>query len=249
MDISGIGLAVADMPRQLFKTARACSPHREDSNKLKREDSQPASSGSSMRDALRGRSLKSSGSRSNLSLVSSPDTIDTSSTLLGETDSITSKSLKDQDSDSTGQQTPSGTITPVSSEPPPPPKSAPKPQEKECVGAEAIIEAGKGVGHIVGMGVRTPMNFTLGLAKGFRNMPRLYNDDTVRPEEKVSDFRSGLKVAGREFGFGLYDGISGLITQPLHGAEKEGAAGLVKGIGKGLAGIVTKPAAGKYSSI
>ena len=207
-----------------------------------------------MSGALRGRTRTGSGSKSSLSLVSTAKDTDATSTLIGEADSTTSRSLKASDSDSTGQQTPSGVMTPVSDEPP---ASASKTQEKpqknphddNCSGpsAEAILEAGKGVGHIVGMGVRTPMNFCLGLAKGFRNVPRLYHDDTVRPVEKVSDFRSGLKVAGKEFGLGLFDGISGLVTQPLRGAEKEGAAGLVKGFGKGIGGIVTKPAAGKYS--
>lgn len=254
MDISGIGLAVADMPRQLFKSARACSPQRGDKNKKKSESegSQPASSGSSMQQAIRGRSQ--GGSKSNLSLVSSPDSIDGSSTQLGETDSMTTQSVQANDSDSTGNLTPSatmtpGTMTPVSTEPPrsEAPKPAAQPQDKACPpGAEAFIEAGRGVGHIVGMGVRTPMNFTLGLAKGFRNMPRLYNDETVRPEAKVSDFRSGLKTAGKELGFGVFDGISGLVTQPLQGAEKEGVAGLVKGFGKGIGGLITKPAAGEH---
>lgn len=43
----------------------------------------------------------------------------------------------------------------------------------------------------------------------------------------------------------MYDGITGLVTQPLRGAEKEGAAGLFKGFAKGLAGITLKPVAGK----
>jgi hypothetical protein len=37
-----------------------------------------------------------------------------------------------------------------------------------------------------------------------------------------------------------------LVTQPLRGAEKEGAAGLLKGIGKGIGGLVLKPGAGQY---
>jgi len=41
----------------------------------------------------------------------------------------------------------------------------------------------------------------------------------------------------------LYDGISGLVTQPMRGAEKEGAAGLFKGIGKGIGGLILKPGA------
>ena len=110
---------------------------------------------------------------------------------------------------------------------------------------DAAVGAGKSVGKIVSTGVKSPMNFCLGLAKGFRNVPTLYNDDTVRPVEKVTGIGSGLKVAGKEFGYGLFDGISGLVTQPLRGAEKEGAGGLVKGFGKGIGGLITKPAAGK----
>ena len=41
------------------------------------------------------------------------------------------------------------------------------------------------------------MDFTLGLARGFHNAPKLYGDDTVRPQEKVTDFQSGLKAAGK----------------------------------------------------
>ena len=50
----------------------------------------------------------------------------------------------------------------------------------------------------------------------------------------------------QEFGFGFYDGISGLVTQPLDGAKKEGVAGLIKGFGKGIGGVVLKPGAGKH---
>lgn len=106
-----------------------------------------------------------------------------------------------------------------------------------------VTRAGKGVSRIVGAGLKSPMDFTLGIARGFHNAPKLYGDDTVRPQAKVTDFQSGLKAAGKEFGYGFYDGITGLVTQPLRGAEKEGAAGLMKGIAKGIGGLVLKPSA------
>jgi hypothetical protein len=59
--------------------------------------------------------------------------------------------------------------------------------------------------------------------------------------------REKALTARQEFGYGFYDGISGLITQPLRGAEKEGTAGLIKGIGKGIGGLLLKPSAGKNS--
>lgn len=111
---------------------------------------------------------------------------------------------------------------------------------------ESAVGTARGVNRIIEAGVKSPMNFCLGLAKGFRNMPRLYNDDLVRPVEKVTDLSSGIKVAGKELGYGFFDGISGLVMQPLHGAEKDGAVGLVKGMGKGIGGLILKPAAGIF---
>jgi hypothetical protein len=127
---------------------------------------------------------------------------------------------------------------------------------------ENATRATKGAARIVVAGLKSPMDFTLGIARGFHNAPKLYGDDTVRPQAKVTDFQSGLKAAGKvskilqypfhfanegqEFGYGFYDGITGLVTQPLRGAEKEGAAGLLKGIGKGIGGLVLKPGAGQF---
>ncbi|THY82256.1 UDP-Glycosyltransferase/glycogen phosphorylase [Aureobasidium pullulans] len=81
------------------------------------------------------------------------------------------------------------------------------------------------------------------LAEGLRNAPAMYGD---KPRElgSVTDWKSGGTVAGKGFVFGLYDGISGLVTEPIRGARKEGALGALKGFGKGLGGIYWKPTAG-----
>lgn len=147
----------------------------------------------------------------------------------------------------------SGTPKPVSS----PASSAPQTEMRQPIiggqeqnggsaskfSLESAVSTGKGISRIVGAGMKSPMDFTLGLARGFHNAPKLYGDDTVRPQAKVTDFQSGLAAAGKEFTYGMYDGITGLITQPLRGAEKEGAAGLWKGIGRGIGGLVLKPGA------
>ncbi|KAI0105960.1 glycosyltransferase family 1 protein [Daldinia grandis] len=112
---------------------------------------------------------------------------------------------------------------------------------------ERALHAGKSINNIVATGMKSPMNFCLGAARGFRNAPTLYNDDTVRPAGKVTSFASGLKVAGKEFGFGIFDGITGLVTQPIRGAEKDGGIGLLKGFGKGIGGFMLKPAAALWS--
>lgn len=133
--------------------------------------------------------------------------------------------------------------------PPSPTSSGQKPSSQSNFNIEAALgaglETGKNVSRVVETGVKTPMNFCMGLAKGFRNAPRLYNDDTVRKQEKVTGLASGVMLAGKEFGLGLYDGITGLATQPYKGAQKEGVSGLIKGFAKGIGGIVLKPQAGE----
>ena len=74
----------------------------------------------------------------------------------------------------------------------------------------------------------------------------MYGDDTVRPQKKITNLQSGLAVAGKEFGFGIYDGVAGLFTQPVKGAIKEGPIGFAKGLGKGLGGFVLKPGAAMW---
>lgn len=111
---------------------------------------------------------------------------------------------------------------------------------------ETAMGTGEGVQRIVGAGFKSPMDFTMNLSKGFRNAPKLYGDESVRKPEKVTDFKSGIRAAGREFGYGMYDGITGLVTQPMKGAQKEGAAGFFKGIGKGIGGIALKPGAAVF---
>ncbi|KAJ9604863.1 hypothetical protein H2200_010978 [Cladophialophora chaetospira] len=105
------------------------------------------------------------------------------------------------------------------------------------------VHTSKGFGRMMKAAFQSPMEISMGLTKGFHNVPRHWGDDTVRPQAQVSDFKSGATAAGREFGLGWYDGITGLVTQPWKGAQKEGASGLLKGFGKGIGGFATKPSA------
>ncbi len=38
--------------------------------------------------------------------------------------------------------------------------------------------------------------------------------------------------------------MTGLVTKPFEGAKEEGFQGLMKGVGKGLIGVITKPTGG-----
>jgi len=42
-----------------------------------------------------------------------------------------------------------------------------------------------------------PMEFTLSIAQGFHNAPKLYGDDTVRKQDKITGIQSGLKASGK----------------------------------------------------
>ncbi|KAM0559386.1 hypothetical protein ACHAPJ_004411 [Fusarium lateritium] len=250
-DIGGIGMAIADMPRELFRSMSQPKKETPPQAQAAQNTEKPAASESetslltpqgtesdrrsmSVASAADTETLNSAAPTTSHSNASQPTLSDTASSVSapwspGQSSiqgSVNDKSWRDQIKQATSKPERSG--SPVNY-------------------VNAAVGTGRGVGRVVTTGARTPMNFCLGLARGFRNMPRLYNDDTIRPVEKVTGVGSGFMVAGKEFGYGLFDGVTGLVTQPLKGAEKEGVQGLIKGFGKGIGGIVAKPAAGFWA--
>jgi hypothetical protein len=111
---------------------------------------------------------------------------------------------------------------------------------------DTVYGTGKGLSKIIGAGIKSPMDFTMAITKGFHNVPRLYGEEP-RHIPRVTGLQSGLRTAGKEFGVGLFDGISGLVTQPISGAKQGGAGGFLKGVGRGIAGVVVKPSAAAYA--
>ena len=90
------------------------------------------------------------------------------------------------------------------------------------------------------------MDISVAIAQGFHNAPRLYGDKTVRRPTRITGIKSGLKAAGQEFGYGIYDGWTGLVKHPYHGAKEGGALGFAKGMGKGVGGWVLKDLAAPF---
>lgn len=93
------------------------------------------------------------------------------------------------------------------------------------------------------------MDLSLAIAQGFHNAPRLYGDTTVRTPVRITGIQSGLRAAGEELVFGVYDGVTGLWLQPYRGARENGALGLVQGVGKGFGGFVLKDLAAIFGPI
>ncbi|RYP35088.1 hypothetical protein DL767_003993 [Monosporascus sp. MG133] len=109
---------------------------------------------------------------------------------------------------------------------------------------EAAAGSASGVGGVLkhffkGMLVDMPLATT----EGLRSMPKLYGGE-VRETGKVTDWKSGAVVAGKNFHYGLVDGFTDLVQEPLKGKREEGALGAIKGVGKGSVNMVSKVSSG-----
>lgn len=113
-------------------------------------------------------------------------------------------------------------------------------EPKETLNHELAHEAASGfrkTGHAL---ARFPMTMTLALTQGFHNAPRLYGDETVRRPPRVTGLHSGLRAGRDELVYGVTDGVTGVVTQPIRGAKENGVMGAVRGVGYGVGGFVLK---------
>ncbi|KND92131.1 Sterol 3-beta-glucosyltransferase UGT80B1 [Tolypocladium ophioglossoides CBS 100239] len=105
---------------------------------------------------------------------------------------------------------------------------------------EYVTDVAKSVRQTALAIAKGPASLFLALSQGFHNAPRLYGDDTVRRPTRITGFRSGLVASRREFVYGLYDGVTGVVCLPVRGARRDGVGGFVKGTAMGLTGLVLK---------
>ncbi|KAK1147215.1 hypothetical protein N8T08_001954 [Aspergillus melleus] len=113
------------------------------------------------------------------------------------------------------------------------------PEPRDSVLSDAAKGAGKSMGRILGRGFRSPLDFTMGISKGFRNIPKAYGD-TTREVDPITGFHSGIRTASKELALGFYDGITGIITQPIRGLKQEGGVyeEVQKYFGSGLSSYI-----------
>ena len=71
------------------------------------------------------------------------------------------------------------------------------PRRSPQITYETVLVGGKGLSRFVGAGLKSPLDFSLAIARGFHNAPKLYGDKNVRRPDKITDFQSGLKAAGK----------------------------------------------------
>lgn len=108
-----------------------------------------------------------------------------------------------------------------------------------------VKDVGKGIGNSGRAIFEMPLKMWNAAALGFHNAPRLYGDKTVRPApQRITGFRSGVKAAGSEFLFGIYDGVIGVVRLPYLEVHEDGISRLPKGVAQGVGGLVLKPISG-----
>ncbi|KAH8743768.1 hypothetical protein F5883DRAFT_722523 [Diaporthe sp. PMI_573] len=82
------------------------------------------------------------------------------------------------------------------------------------------------------------VDLPLAVTEGMRNAPRLYGGK-VAEHAPVTGWKSGLVVSGKNFGTGMGQAFSGVVQEPVRGAQQGGSLGAIKGVGKGLLGLCT----------
>ncbi|KAF2143369.1 glycosyltransferase family 1 protein [Aplosporella prunicola CBS 121167] len=89
----------------------------------------------------------------------------------------------------------------------------------------------------------TLVSLPLAAADGLRAVPRLYGA-SVSPRAPITNWRSGVLVAGREFSTGMAAGLTDVFTEPVRGLRRgEGGVGVAKGLGKGVVALGAKTGA------
>uniref|UniRef100_A0A8D0MW75 Vacuolar protein sorting 13 homolog C n=1 Tax=Sus scrofa TaxID=9823 RepID=A0A8D0MW75_PIG len=102
-------------------------------------------------------------------------------------------------------------------------------------------------GHTVGGAAGVVSRITGSVGKGLAAITMDKEYQQKRREEmgrQPKDFGDSLARGGKGLLRGVVGGVTGIITKPVEGAKKEGAAGFFKGIGKGLVGAVARPTGG-----
>lgn len=67
----------------------------------------------------------------------------------------------------------------------------------------------------------------------------------TKAETFVDGFESGLL----KLVHGILEGVTGVVSKPIRGAERNGMEGFAKGVGKGLLGLVVKPVIGATDAL
>lgn len=117
-------------------------------------------------------------------------------------------------------------------------------RKKGNVAGKMAAASGKALGDFTLNGFKAAtVDIPLACSEGLKNVPALYGEK-VRDDGRVTDWKSGAVVGGKSFMYGMSEGLTDIFVQPYKGAQKEGALGALKGVGKGTVSLFTKTGAG-----
>ncbi|EXA32102.1 hypothetical protein FOVG_16678 [Fusarium oxysporum f. sp. pisi HDV247] len=105
---------------------------------------------------------------------------------------------------------------------------------------------GKYACELVAATARAPVAFFYNVANGFHNAPSNVFDVDVRRRDEITGMGSGIKTAGKEFYFGVWDAFSGIVTKPYEDTKKMGIKGIGRGLLRGGLGIIGNLGSGKW---
>ena len=91
-----------------------------------------------------------------------------------------------------------------------------------------------------------------GVSNGFGALaidPQYNARRQLAQQQHVAHSGEGLLLGMQALGHGLIGGVSGVIEQPIRGMAHGGGLGFVKGVGRGLVGIVAKPLSGIAAAV
>ncbi|XP_063887436.1 intermembrane lipid transfer protein VPS13A-like isoform X2 [Scylla paramamosain] len=107
------------------------------------------------------------------------------------------------------------------------------------------------MGHVVG-GTADSLNLissAVGNTIAMLSFDQEYRKKREQRLEVQSSFPKTLLHAGRTFVMGVVLGLSGVVVKPVAGAQQDGVEGFFRGIGRGIMGLITKPALGVIDSV
>jgi hypothetical protein len=119
-----------------------------------------------------------------------------------------------------------------------------------------VLSIGKGTGGMVRHTVSGVLK-SVGNISGFigRGIALLSLDkhflkiQMSRKYRKPKNFQDVIWTGMKQLGNGMVEGLTGVVVCPIRDTRKTGLPGVVTGLGKGLIGTLTKPAAGIFDGI
>ncbi|KAM0207609.1 hypothetical protein ACHAQD_011963 [Fusarium lateritium] len=93
---------------------------------------------------------------------------------------------------------------------------------------------------------KAPVAFFYNVANALHNAPHNIFDVNVRRRDEITGLGSGIKTAGKEFCFGVWDAFSGIVVKPYEDTKRMGIKGLPRGLLRGGLGIVGNLGSGKW---